>query len=463
MSSKLFPAVIAVTLFLGGVARAQPQITVDLSFAGIPADGTAPPNTTGSIGATEFVLWVNHQYAIYNRNGNLLQSPRPGNSIWARWMNAGPCASNGSGDPMVEYDKAAGRWVFAQLTLTNPAYYCFAISTTSEARGPFYYYKFPFANGLNPSIPRLAVWSDAYYASFNIQPSGEAAAPMVVAYDRADMLVNGTVLTPVGRRPKKPARTYFLPADYDGATPPEPGDYYMEMGGDTFLTLWRFVVNFTDPTSSTFLEINKKIPITARGPGCSQNPTVWESALIPQEGTAQLLLAHPEQLMYRLAWRRLGGTEHLVANWTIILQSSPAVAAIQWVDIANPSSIDPTVNEGLVSDPADTNSYWIGSAAQDRDGNIALGFNASGPNMYPSIAIAGPLQSGTNPSALLVVPGNGSQTNTSLWGAHADLSLDPTDDCEFWFTAEYVPSTTPGYDWSTRVVKFHFNTCQSAQ
>jgi len=453
-------------LWLAGTAAAQQEITVTSNFEGIPAGNAAPPNTTGKAGATQFVQWVNNMYAIYDKaSGQQIQSPQPGNSIWANWPQAGACATQGSGEPMVEYDKkagAAGQWVLAQLTLSDPAYYCFAVSTTSDARGPFHYYKFSFAKGLNPSTPRLAVWSDAYYASFNIQPAGKPAAPMVVAYDRSHMIVGQTALKPVSRQPKAPVRTNFLPADFDGATTPNPGDYYMEMGGSSYLSLWRFLVDFADPGKSTFTR-KKTLGIQQRGTGCSTNPTVWDSPLIAQEGASQLLLAYPEQLMYRLAWRNVGGAEHLVANETVILSSSPVVAGVVWFDIVNPGSSPAVAQQGLVSDPANANSYWIGSLAQDKNGDIALGFNASGPSLYPSIDLAGRLVTDQPDSMTLqgpLVTGGGAQTNTSLWGSHADMSLDPTDDCTFWFTGEYVKTTLQSYDWNTRIGSFRFNACQ---
>jgi hypothetical protein len=254
------------------------------------------------------------------------------------------------------------------------------------------------------------------------------------------------------------------PADFDGPTAPNPGDYYLELGGSSYVSLWQFTVNFDDPSESKFSLRKRKLAFTPHGVGCSTNPPAWDNPLIPQEGTAQLLYAYPEQLMYRVAWRNLDGTEHLLANETVILQSMPAVVAgMVWLDIANPGTSDPTVaQEGLVSDPADVNSYWIGSVAEDQNGDIFLGFNASSGSMYPSIALAGPLDPGTPPEPLFLARGRGAQTNTSQWGTHADLSLDPTNDCIFWFTGEYVKNSESSYDWSTRIASFQLNTCNPA-
>jgi len=462
---------VAAMLWLAGAAAAQSVITSPQSFQGLSADGLAPPNTTGKAGATQFVQFVNNEYAVYEKSsGRPLQGPRAISSFWQE--TSGPCAAPNGGEAMVEYDKAPplspqnGRWVMAELTNTNPAYYCFAVSETPDATGAFYPpYAFKFVKGQNPSRPRLGVWPDAYYASFNIQPSGEAAAPLAVAYDRLDMIKGHAALAPVVRHPK--AQINFLPADFDGSTPPTPGDYYLEVGGSSFLSLWRFFPNFQDPSSSKFTPIARKLMmLSTHGVGCSINPSQWDQPFVPQEGAPQaLLLAYPEQLMYRLAWRNVGGVEHLVANETVVLSSTPPVAGLVWFDIESPASEPVVKQEGVVAQPVSANasSYWIGSLAQDLLGDIALGFNASGPQQYPSLELAGQVFGGkadTMISLGTLVTGGGAQTNTAAWGTHADMSVDPTDDCTFWFTGEYVATPSAGFDWTTLISSFQFTACQ---
>ena len=462
MGTKECVAAIAAMLWLTGTAAAQPAITVLQNFDGIPADGVAPPNATGKAGATQFVQWVNYKFAIYDKTSGLqLQAPRPGKSLWTSL--GGPCATLNGGQPMVEYDRLAGRWVMAQLALSNPAYYCVAVSTTPDARGTFHLYAFPFAAGITPNTPRLAVWPDAYYASFNVQQPGKAAAPMVVAYDRSNMLAGQPARGPVSFLPA--ARTNLLPSDFDGAQSPAPGEpnFYMGVGASTYLSLFLFHVDFVHISNSSFTP-SAKIMIQASGLGCTRNPPQWAGGVIPQPSAAQgtALAAYPEQSMYRLAWRNVNNTEHLVANETVILSASPVVAGVVWFDIVNPASGNPLLaQQGTVADPV--NSYWIGSLAQDKDGDMALGFNASSPALYPSLEIAGRLASdpvGTMFSPVFLVEGSGAQSNTSNWGTHADMSLDPSDDCVFWFTGEYVKTTQQGFDWSTRISSFRFNACQ---
>jgi hypothetical protein len=445
-------------LLCAGIASAQQAISVLQNFDGIAADGVAPPDTSGAAGGTQFVQWVNTEYAVYDKTGNLLKGPFLGNSLWKGF--GGPCETMNSGSPMVEYDRAEGRWVLAQLALSSPAMYCFAVSTGDDATGTYNLYAFPFASGLVPNTPRLAVWTDAYYASFNAV-SGTRKIPLVVAYDRTNMLAGTPARSPIFFQPA--AQTDLLPSDFDGTVPPIPGqpEFYAQVSGADAIELFEFHVDFQTPAKSSFKKLAKVK--TKDVVLCTRNPPQWKAGVIHQRKTKKLLDAIPGQLMYRLAWRSLNNVQHLLANQTAIVDVSSAFAEVAWYDmIVTPGSTPVLAQQGTVSDPKGAASYWIGSIAQDQDGEIALGFNASGDALFPSLEAIGPLAataSGTPPTQLFLVEGTGSQTNTSLWGTHADLTLDPTNDCVFWFTGEYVKTTGKKFDWSTRIASFQFNAC----
>src|SRR5439155_3335197 len=101
------------------------------------APNAAPPDTNGAVGATQYVQWVNESFAVFNKsNGGLVQGPVAGNTLWSGF--GGGCETNNDGDPIVQYDKAAGRWVFTQFSVsTTPYLQCVAVSTTSDATGSY--------------------------------------------------------------------------------------------------------------------------------------------------------------------------------------------------------------------------------------------------------------------------------------------------------------------------------------
>src|SRR6266852_1662893 len=147
--------------------------TTGLNFAGV-GDGdygfvpnAAPPDTNGAVGDTQYVQWVNESFAVFNKTtGALVLGPVAGNSLWSGF--GGGCEINNDGDPVVLYDKAANRWVFTQFSVTTTPYLqCVAVSTTSDATGT--YNRYSFTEGPNfPDYPKLGVWPDAYYISFNM-------------------------------------------------------------------------------------------------------------------------------------------------------------------------------------------------------------------------------------------------------------------------------------------------------
>src|SRR5207302_2909806 len=44
------------------------------------------------------------------------------------------------------------------------------------------------------------------------------------------------------------------------------------------------------------------------------------------------------------------------------------------------------------------------------------------------------------------------------WGDYSDLTVDPVDDCTFWYTSEYY-QTTGTFSWKTRIGSFKFPSC----
>src|SRR5664279_1349457 len=116
--------------------------TSGLSFDGVGVCGAgagcyAPPDTNGAVGATQYVQWVNTAYAVFDKlTGDLILGPIAGNAIWANL--GGGCATNNDGDPIVQYDKIANRWILTQFSVsTTPYLQCVAVSQSSDARGAY--------------------------------------------------------------------------------------------------------------------------------------------------------------------------------------------------------------------------------------------------------------------------------------------------------------------------------------
>src|SRR5437667_1478108 len=202
---------------------ATPSTT--LNFAGVGngdygfAPNAAPPDTNGAVGATQYVQWVNESFAVFNKStGALVHGPVAGNTLWSGF--GGGCETNNDGDPIVQYDKAAGRWVFTQFSVsTTPYLQCVAVSTTSDATGSYSRYSFSYTNF--PDYPKMGVWPDAYYTTINLFNSGgtQALGTEICAYNRANMLT-GAGATQQCFTPFTSGEHTLLPASLDGATQP---------------------------------------------------------------------------------------------------------------------------------------------------------------------------------------------------------------------------------------------------
>src|SRR5712692_689336 len=177
-------------------------------------DNGAPPDSNGAAGATQYVQWVNLSYTVFDKStGSVIQGPIAGNSLWTGF--GGPCETNNNGDPIAQYDKAANRWVMAQPVVLAPYMYCLAVSTTSDATGTYNRYAFSMPNF--PDYPKLGVWPDAYYTSFNLFQGNNFVGAYACAFDRNAML-NGLAAT--AQCFTSPSEASFLPSDLDGSTPP---------------------------------------------------------------------------------------------------------------------------------------------------------------------------------------------------------------------------------------------------
>ena len=96
-----------------------------------------------------------------------------------------------------------------------------------------------------------------------------------------------------------------------------------------------------------------------------------------------------DRLMFRLAYRNFGDHESLVLNHTV---KAGALEGIRWYEVRSPTAAPVIAQQGTYApDDSLTNplSRWMGSIAMDKQGNIALGFSASGVNDYPSLRYTG--------------------------------------------------------------------------
>jgi hypothetical protein len=444
-----------------------------LNFDGIPFPGVAcncaPPDTDGEVGLTQYVQIVNEGYQVFNKSTGVSQlGPSGIATVWAGF--GGVCQNNGDGDPVVLYDQIANRWVISQFAgAGTPTDECIAVSQTSDATGS--YFRYGFHLGANFfDYPKLGMWPDpsnnGYYMSDNVFNAAGTAflGVQAFAFDRARMLAGLSAVFVTSGLIGSPANNGdpLLPADLDGSTLPPANTPcpFVEFpdttgnNGGTYRT-WLFHPDFVTPASSTFTQ--RTSPAAA---GFTFACTSGRACVPQPAGTNVDGIG--DRLMHRLPYRIIGGVERVVGNFTV---SSGGVTGVRWFELRNVTSGSESVFQESTYQP-DSTWRWMGSIAQDQNGDMALGFSASSATVFPSVRYAGRLvgdPAGTlGQGEAILFTGLGSQTGTgSRWGDYSAMSIDPVDDCTFWYTQEYYPAGTTSFNWRTRIGNFKFGSCNS--
>ncbi len=443
----------------------------------------SPPDTVGDVGPNHYVQMVNLMFQVFDKTGTALTPPRKVSNIFAPL--GAPCGPTDDGDPIVLYDPLADRWLLSQFcTVANPFnHQLIAISQTPDPTGAYYLYDFQMPNNKFNDYPKFGVWTDAYYMTDNqFNQAGTAfLGAGVFAFDRAKMLAGdptaGYIYFDVENG--NPDIGGVLPADIDGIAPPPAGapGLFAYFTADEFgdpadgLRIFEFVPNFANPPASTFTErAESPVLVAAFDP---RSPAGRDDIEQPAPASSAANLdAIADRLMHRLAYRNFGTHESLVVNHSVnvsgLTPTTPAShqAGVRYYEIRRPIGGNFSVQEQATFAP-DSHNRWMGSAAQDNDGNLAVGYSVSSLSVAPSLRYAARLATDP-PNGLFqgeasLIAGTGVQTNTgSRWGDYSALSVDPDDDCTFWYTNEYYTaasqaSSTVG--WLTHIGTFFLPGC----
>ena len=455
------------------------------NFEGVGnVNGVLPPDTVGDIGYDPisgnkyYMQWVNLSFQIWNVTNPAAPvstyGPAAGNTLFTSL--GGICASNNDGDPIVLFDQLANRWMVSQFALgfPNNFHQCIAVSASANPNGAWYLYDFQTSTSLMNDYPHFGVWPDGYYMTVN-QFNGTSFAwegAGVAVFERDTMLqglasrmiyidIGGTTLDYGG----------MLPTDLDGSAIPPVGtpNYFMEWDDSTWLSdptdtlrVWEFDVDWANTANTTF-GANASFDPNLLVPTADVNPELTCSgrSCIPQPGTSQGLDAIADRLMHRLVYRDFGTHQSIVGNHTVNAAAAGSLAGIHWFELRDTGTGFGMHQEGVYA--PDTKQRWMGSIAMDASGNMALGYSISSSAVYPSIGYTGrlvgdPLNQLAQGETVMIA-GGGSQTSTSArWGDYSSMTLDPQDDCTFWYTQEYY-QTTSSAGWRTRIGSFKFPSC----
>ena len=401
------------------------------------------------------------------------------------------CAGN-AGDPVVLYDQTTDRWILSQFTSVGPKYWnCVAVSTSGDPTGTYYRYAFitqpdPELPGGSffPDYPKYGVWSNSYILT--TRDFGDVTGYGISAYAlEKNKMVNG--------EPNARAVQFFLdsndvplnllgdgllPPDIDGNRRPTPTDSPAPIVGTqddnsdygaTFdaVNVWELAVHWK-ATPDASLTLATQLPTAPFDSVFPCAPTSRDC--LPQPGIVNPdqyldILSYRQRPTYRLAYRNFGKYESLVTNQSV--EAHPGVAGVRWYELRRTNGQYSLYQQGTFA-PSDGVHRWMGSAAMDKKGDVALGYSVvNGTTVFPGIRYTGRLAGDTLGQMTLgegtIVNGSGVQrTTNSRWGDYTSLNVDPVDDCTFWYVNEYYTAAsqaTSTAGWLTRVASFKLPGC----
>ena len=432
-----------------------------------------PPDPAGDVGPNHYVEAVNTSVGIFSKTGTRLAA-LTFNSLWSAANTGTACDNAHDGDVTVIYDQLADRWIlgdFAFVDQNNPPYYeCVAVSRSGDpVAGGWYFYPI-LANDYFPDYPKMGLWPDGIYMSANMFNGNTYVGARVWAFNRAD-LENGAPLRQVV---SNTGASYFtlLPANLRGDLPPAGTPEYFAGESLTIygIDVFKFSVDWSNMAASTFgsnTTVSHDSYSIPYGP-----PPTYTPNIVPQPGTTTALDSLGDRLIMQAQYRNIGGAESL---WVVhtTRASTNGRTQIQWLQLS-------VTGGTIAATPAQQQIYgdtplyrWMPSLAVDHAGNMAVGFstsNGTAPN-YPSISYAGRLA--TDPASTLgqgeaqLFAGTASQivtcggTACHRWGDYSAMTVDPVDDCTFWYVNEYYASGDTQH-WRTRIGAFAFPSCTAA-
>jgi hypothetical protein len=441
------------------------------SFEGLSnVDGALRPDTSGDVGPNNYMQWINLSFAIFNKQGQIVYGPAAGTTLFP---GSSVCGTRNGGDPVILYDQFAKRWFATQSAYDNlvngPYYQCVAVSRTSDPTGAWCSYQFLSHTTKFTDYAKFGVWpsqnayimtSPQYYRAASFSGIG------IWALERNQLLNCGSArMVYQDMASIQPDLPRMLPADVDGTRLPPSGAaaplMTMNWNGSGLapntLQLWNATVDW----SNASLNVSHVNDITTAA--YDSNLCNYARSCLAQPGTTSKVDALADRLMYRLAYRNFGSHQAMVVNHTVDVGNDQA--GLRWYQLTKTTGNWSIAQQGTYA--PDSVNRFMGSAAMDWRGDMAIGYSVTdGTAINPGIRYAGRLA--TDPAGQLsqgevtLMNGTGVQTQSSShWGDYSMMSVDPNDDCTFWYSQEYY-SQTGDMNWRTRIGAFRFPNCAAS-
>ncbi|MEM7118036.1 MAG: cohesin domain-containing protein [Chloroflexota bacterium] len=489
----VFPSfLIALIATLSFIQQASAFGTIIEEFDGLmrPVAGPTHPNVSGDVGLNHYIQAVDGEIAIYPKDStgvpvdsDTFNNFFDGATMMGDAAGIPACDDFNRGQPQVFFDQMAARWLITDVAYTDadtdngPYYQCVAVSNstspTTLTDADWFQWAFEIHADYLHDQPKFGVWPDGYYMAadlYDVWNNGLHRTPKGVAvwaFNRNDLVAgNPSPQTEDFYISESFGFNGLLPSNLLGTPPPNgTPNYFAAVQPPNKLLTWQFDVDWINTSNSTFT-----------GPETTfVNNFTWPSGYqAPQGGSAENLDIVGQRLMQPLQYRyqtmdefgNINVEPTLWANHTV--GQDNGTTGIRWYEIRDPGGDPPSVfQQGTYAETEDTAYRWLGSMATDRYGNMALAYSKSSSTMDPGIYQTGRLVDdplGQLQPEMSLWSGDESQDLAGIavdgpWGLYSHMTVDPYDDCNFWYTNQYYNTITGVDIWRTRVTNFALADC----
>ena len=463
------------------VGGAPGAISASLGFKGVTQYDTralnggfsfVPPDTMGAVGATQFMETTNGGYAVFDKATGARTALI---SDGAFWTAAGQTQNHlpnglpfGNGDARVLYDSISKKWIVESFAASLDTIQI-AVSTTSDALGPWQSTSFVGHAGGIADYATLAIDSKAVYIGTNdFSAAGHYQGETLNILSRSNLF---------GATPTTTSLKQFvtpLSAIFGGADPGYAIQGVNQLGQDSGRILSvsiqgpdliRYDVNNPGKSIATLSNVSYlgTTPYDSNNPAAQPGDAVIGGPLIDTlDDRVSSAVWERKGLIYAVHVVTPAGTGHTAIVWTV---SNAATNAL--------------VQEGTIGGNGDGYDYFQGAIAVNKAGQVVISYDRSGSDLATG-AISlfaqtfNPLADGSlvNTSTVLLKVSdtldyhNGSlegqpATGRQRWGDYAQVTVDPDNVASFWIVGEYAaepntpaaghPGGTGGTRWGTWV------------
>jgi hypothetical protein len=455
----------AVALQRSGRSAIGPRSSLEEGNSFLGADsgdsGFIPPDSMGSVGPTQIVVFVNGLIRVYDKQGNIVALNNVSDSdFWAP-------VSNGSEptDPGVEYDRLSQRWIISAINTQNTNNrVMLAVSDGPEITDEtsFTYYFFNESTPLGgparfADYPQLGVDNNAVYIGVNRFISSSGSFSGTAAYViRKSSVTGGGPIVVTGF----PLVTSGAGAGMDSPQPatdmdPTVGDGYF-IGADNQLLSRLDVRRITTPGGTPGISANQTVTV----------PSTFSPLPVPAQGAIGGLDPLDDRLFGAMVARGPDGTDTLWTAHNIRVNSSGVGTSsgdrdgARWYQLGNLGSDPPMlVQSGTLFDTAAANPrfFWMPSIAMNGQGHASLNTSTAGNGRFAEVASSAHLATdplGTTQAFDLTQSSNSTYNlgsdSPKRWGDYSQTVVDPNDDQTFWTFQEYANSPN---SWGVRVIQ----------